>query len=677
MKLKKQVWIAALCLLSAMAMAFSAHTHHVQAAKHIASKNPASLAQPAVYLARSALRGAMMLDSAPSRVTVTPQGNANPDLPGVEQFTLTPPNLAQGITKTTVSVRFPELQAERLASQIPFNLADQNVILQRSTNDPRIFSTQINLDWNKFAQEQQERKELAGKGRQIPVFEGHRFMRMDNIEFVDPGRIHSALQSHQPIQFTSKVLEGIGLNIDPQTELLIVNPSVITDPAYTFDPCNPEQGQAGTPMGDWTFGGLMQGLVGQGASQQQAEVLAQGLFSLFMNNQTVNGFPISARNVQAVDSFLSEWGTDGQNGLPNIANAHFQLNAIVNRIDIGQGSSTSAGELRFVFGATSGCSAGETADLFNVIFEYNIPITSCQGRLTWAQDWQNLETIFQNQCGGQFGQTSCQPFDAALHTMTQSIAGPGDNNLVNLRSNEAQFVENGLENDHWEMRAFSLTCGGGPSSAFCQVPLQETPSGDPSGATGTVNFGMNSSGQTCNGNCNNDLLSTFINTTIIDFPGTYSVPKTFQGVNFAGGSAFNTGPIPADGLAFWVGGLAEGPVPRSEFSANTCNGCHGRETEVAFQQIVNTTRSAGGPALSAFLVGCDNGGVLTQPCPTLCSLTQNPACLESVQDPVVSTQTNSFGDIARRETYLATVLEGCSGDGVLQPLVQHRVNFVH
>lgn len=87
MKSKKQVWIAALCLLSAMAMAiaFSAHTHHVQAAKHLGLGNRTSIAQPAVYLASPGLRSAMLAETtAPSRVTVTGQGGYNPNLPQVE-----------------------------------------------------------------------------------------------------------------------------------------------------------------------------------------------------------------------------------------------------------------------------------------------------------------------------------------------------------------------------------------------------------------------------------------------------------------------------------------------------------------------------------------------------------------------------------------------------------------
>ncbi len=681
-RFRKQLWIATLFLLAAFVMTVSFQRRPAVQADGIATAVPAPSASFGTHLVNASLRSTagapllLMADDASSQpVSVTVQRKPNPNLPPVEEFTLMPPNPEQKSYKTTLTVRFAGHAAEKLRSQIPFTLGDQRVVLQCSASDPNIFSTQVDFDWNAFAQEQQKRKELASTGKQIPVFEGHRFVRMDNVEFVDPGEIQGALQSHEPLEFTPKAIEGTPFLVDPQTELMIVDPTVLGDTTFTWDPCT----QQGHSMGDWTFGHLMESLLGPGATQQQAELLASKWFSLFTSPQNVNQFTDNARNSQAVSAFLAEWGTDNINGLPNIANAHFQLNAIVNRIDIGQGSNTSAGELRFVFGATTGCPQGggePGPQLFNVIFEYNVPISSCQDRFNWAQQWQNLETIFENQCSSGF---PCQPLDSALDTMTESIAGAGKGNLVNLRSNEAALVGGAPDTEHWEMRAFALNppsaCGIQPP-AFCQVPLQQTPQGDPLG----INYGMNDDNGffSClsqGANCRNQTLSDFINNNTINFPGTYVVPNNFEGLPFAGASAFNTR-VPTQGLPFWNGAGTLDPVARSNFSANTCNGCHGRETEVAFQQIVNRQAPAG-PQLAAFLVGC-NTGPLSQPCPAanLCPLTHFPACLESVNDPV-NQRTNSFGDIARRETYLATVLKGCSSDGILQSLVQHRVNFVH
>jgi hypothetical protein len=110
----------------------------------------------------------------------------NPELPPVEEFTLTPPNPDQKMYKTILAVRFPELPAEHLASQIPMTLGDQRVVLQRSADDPRIFSAGINFDWNAFAQEQQKRKEWANAGKQIPIYEGRHFVRMEKMQIRRP-----------------------------------------------------------------------------------------------------------------------------------------------------------------------------------------------------------------------------------------------------------------------------------------------------------------------------------------------------------------------------------------------------------------------------------------------------------------------------------------------------------
>ena len=79
-----------------------------------------------------------------------------------------------------------------------------------------------------------------------------------------------------------------------------------------------------------------------------------------------------------------------------------------------------------------------------------------------------------------------------------------------------------------------------------------------------------------------------------------------SGQPFLGGSAFNG--FNNVGLAngFWnatgIGGNEA--TARRFFSVNTCQGCHGAETNTQeFQQVMN--RKAGNPSsLSAFLLGC-------------------------------------------------------------------------
>jgi hypothetical protein len=269
MKSRKFILVAGLCVLSAavIAISLSARSAAVLAAQHSVSRG--SLAQPATYMLNASLRAAAISnailsdDAGPAqRVSLNMQRNSAPDLPLVEEFTLTPPNPALNITRTTVGVRFPELPAEKLASRIPITLGTQNVVLQRSANDPRVYSAQVDFNWQTFAKEQGLRKEAATAGKMVPVFEGRHFVGMEKIQFVDPVEIQEALQSKQPIQFSPQILSGgVAPNVFPDHELMIVNTAVVENvgilisPGRTFDQCltpNP-----GNPNGAWTFATLM------------------------------------------------------------------------------------------------------------------------------------------------------------------------------------------------------------------------------------------------------------------------------------------------------------------------------------------------------------------------------------------------------------------------------------
>ena len=132
MKSRKQVWIAALCLLLAtvITLGFRARLASDRPASTPAHASRAMSTQPVAHLANASLRAAevrnaMMLDddAGLTRVGARQQSN-RPVLPQVEEFTLTPPNPAQQIFQSFLSVRFPELAAEKLAPRrIPSRLA--------------------------------------------------------------------------------------------------------------------------------------------------------------------------------------------------------------------------------------------------------------------------------------------------------------------------------------------------------------------------------------------------------------------------------------------------------------------------------------------------------------------------------------------------------------------------
>jgi len=95
MKWRKQVWIAALCLLSATVITISveARPSAVSAAAPIHVSRAMMAARPIAHLANTTLRGtairnAMLLDydAGRQRVSVTAQRNSSPNLPPVEDL---------------------------------------------------------------------------------------------------------------------------------------------------------------------------------------------------------------------------------------------------------------------------------------------------------------------------------------------------------------------------------------------------------------------------------------------------------------------------------------------------------------------------------------------------------------------------------------------------------------
>ncbi|MGA2373735.1 MAG: hypothetical protein ABSG11_24025 [Candidatus Korobacteraceae bacterium] len=600
-------------------------------------------------------------------VTVQPnlaKAGASVDLPPVEEFILTPPNPGH---KTKLAVRFAPTSAGRLASSVRAILGDQSVVWQRSSDDPAIYSTFVDFDWSAFAREQARRQVQAEEGKLIPVFEGHRLQRVERMQFVDPEEIRQALQSHQPIRFTPLVLQGDPLNIVPDHELLINSIGVVEDPARTWDPC----ARTGTQMGEWTFGALMTAIANDNPSTHLiADAMVQSWLAEWSLQQNVNDFPVSAR--LGMVGVLRGWRlfASDRKGNIDISQAPFQLNAIVNRIDATSPANPS-GELRFVFGYAP-CHGGEGQPAtFNVIVEYHVPVAQC----SWATQWHSLDLAI----GG-------PAFSRALEQITDQVTPTGSVNLANVRTNESFTSNFGI----WEQRQFALSSG-----ALVEVPIDQTPNGDP--AAGRTDFNQ----ETCvpGTNCQAAILTSYINTFQQDIlNNNYQVPTTFPNPSdpFLGGSAFNGASVSQ--LVFWQGN----PPPnsnqaRSIFSGNTCNGCHGRETFVKFQQTEN--RQPGPPStavpsvLSAFLVGCSTSSQdnpltdQTGPCPepptNACNLqntlTRSPACISWVQDPgdPSGNTINRFAELSRRAQNLSTILRGCTSDGLLQSLAVHRLSSPH
>jgi hypothetical protein len=234
----------------------------------------------------------------------------------------------------------------------------------------------------------------------------------------------------------------------------------------------------------------------------------------------------------------------------------------------------------------------------------------------------------------------------------------------------------------WELRQFQLVEGdtGAPTlqeGTIAQTPDSENSSGDFNGAQNEANALVLT-----------DYINEFQSQIISDsyaVPSTYDDPNTGLNWYFLGASVFNGG-SPPQYPGYW-NGAASAPlnsnIARSDFSLNTCNGCHARETanNGQFQQVINRATSGSPSTLSGFLLGCSSSSSsdpLTVACPQQDLYPLNSPLLEYVQDPVVSTQINVFGDLARRQQYMGSLLGGgCNSQQMLQSFVRHKTSFVH
>jgi len=703
MNSRKQVWIAALCLISATLVTIALRTRpaSVQAASsavhigQVAASQSASRPSNASLLVAAVRNPAMANGPAAVARVVGGQQNRQPILPDVEEFALTPPNPAAGVYQSTLSIRFPESQAERLASRIPMQIGGQNVVLHRSDADTRVFVTFLDFDWARFAEEQAWRKEQVSRGKMISVFDGRRFMGTEKMQFLDPAEIEGALQSHQPIQFTMQMLAGpTGASVYPDHELMMVNTAIVEDigdsqnqTARTFDQCLPPQ-QQGDPNGVWTFNTLMQEIAcsvnsctpGTPAAQQIAENMLLSMLNNWNNpTLTINGFHVLPRanmgqlNVpgqQTGVGFLGNWpvdtttgcGPQGQQACPSLPNAPLRLEAIVNRLDLGQDPQfPAAGQLRFVFSSTTSlfvqangvqpCVLGQP---FNIILEYGIPST--YSALQWAQQWNGLTDV----ASGTF---SDGYLDDLQSKITDNVVKPtscgGASCLSTVRTNEilVEPVPGQINANLWEQREFQLR---GNQLVETTVAMTPDPSFNTTGlpVCGSVNGNTQTQCTHTTGTLESYISAISSNQTFQLTKGAAPpVPMSWinamngQNEPFLGGSALN-GNGALTGNGFWDDNVPQGlEQDRVYFSSNTCNGCHGAETATTFQQVTHRAIHQAS-ALSNFLLGSPQCSLSTV------NLGVDPpgSCTESVPDPKRGAgPANTFGDIAHRVQYFLAV----------------------
>ncbi|MBN8229254.1 hypothetical protein JYK02_17225 [Corallococcus macrosporus] len=414
--------------------------------------------------------------------------------------------------------------------------------------------------------------------------------------------------------------------------LMIRDPAVVLDPARTWDPCT----GAGTKGGVWTFAYLMREMAQGSGSRPEAFVL--NWLSLWLNDFQSNGDTVPARR-KMYDEVIAPWAaaSGATSSLQlnastgrwevvlskplNLDIAPFRLLAIVNRIDLGgnaedPGRQSNPGELRFLFGLTRpspwGGGTEATCNLkpFTVIFEYGVPGAGCPAVLAWARQWTGLGSYT----------TFNAAYRARLALMTESVVqrgrapGKGNGNALNqLRTNEVAL---GFP---WELREFRL-------ADEHPVTGKDTPS---NGCLRVHTMALTPDDATHDFRTDPDV-DAFVRTFVkngVEQPvvvptqcsARFVVPRNHQGRAFVGANAQVAPPTHWAGVSVDPTDATE-VCARKEFSVNTCNGCHFKDTGTNDFSGVNNTAfthvspTSGIPArLSKFLTGGGSGFMFVVP----------------------------------------------------------------
>jgi Concanavalin A-like lectin/glucanases superfamily len=379
-------------------------------------------------------------------------------------------------------------------------------------------------------------------------------------------------------------------------ELMITDTSVVNDPVRTSPTASTPSGSTATP-GAWAFGNLMRAAA---PSDANAPAMTLALFQHELADQTVNGFTVAARPA-IQQTVLDPWPKTPSGDL-DLDQAPLTLQAIVSRVDLRNLAAGSAGEARFVFAFNSSFSSSFPIN-FTVIVEYNLPAQTQDDVLAWANRWHALSSH----------PFPSEEYNAALEAITDTVtarnaapSGVNGSGLIELRTNENALSPFG----QWELRSFALSAATG---SFDEIPVDETPD---LGFNGTSTF------------------ADFVNQNAAAIeavvPGATAdtVPLAFEGAPFRGGSVFNN-------FVTWNAFGITDPEARFHASLNTCNGCHGPETNTGFLMI--NPRFFGQEAtLSPFLTGT-----------TVFDFTTG--------------ESRTLNDLGRRRDDLTSLV--CSGDG--------------
>lgn len=408
-------------------------------------------------------------------------------------------------------------------------------------------------------------------------------------------------------------------SVDPSRELFITDLSVVNDCNRTGW-SNLCQRQRVANQGAWTVGALLQGVFGTTDPDLLSKLTLKWLGE-WKTAKTVNGDTVPARtSVQSL--VIDPWLAASGGTTLDLKKAPFRLLAIVARLDLrqnaGYSGGTSAGEARFVFDLLD--ANGNTTN-FLVIFEYGLDASSCTAVKSWAQQFHDLGTI---PFGPAYNQ-ALQAITDQFATLGASPQKPNGSAINQVRTNDFFLAQ------PWELREFKLK----------GATVAET------SRTSNAPLLLSTVAQTpANSQQHNQPVADFANAnTAAILADNYEVPLSFGGNPFRGAASRHTLEFGWDGPPPTCTSIADADA-RHILSLNTCNGCHGGETDVVFKQV--EPRFANQEAsLSSFLTG----GSTTD----LCGIPRQ------------------FNDIERRRVDLCQLLDKSCNQINAEPVV----SFVH
>ncbi|MEO8703425.1 MAG: hypothetical protein ABI867_25485 [Kofleriaceae bacterium] len=367
----------------------------------------------------------------------------------------------------------------------------------------------------------------------------------------------------------AEVLAACSVTIAKKSELMITDLAVVEDPVRTTW----TGGLATASDGAWHFGRLMTEMAGA----NPAEPFVRSWLNQWSAERTVNGQKVAARPISKVfDAWPKLAG-----GKLDLTKPPMRLLAIVNRFDLR--SAGNAGEGRFVFGVLD---ATGNQTQFTIILEYKLPAANAAAVSTWANDWHALGAL---PLGSAQYRTKLQQITRKFAKRDAFAGRPNGSAISQVRTNEIALT------GPWELREFHLTTTG----QLRMATLAQTPAHDD-----LIDHN------------NTPLLADYMTQNAAAIKAqTHVVPATFEGQPFAAAHVHNN-------IDFWNAPGITDSLLRHRFSLNTCNGCHGAETNTFFLHV--NPRNPGQEApLSGFITG------------------------ETVNDPITGAP-RTFNDLQRR-----------------------------